>query len=118
MKVSSKKNKGRRLQTWIKGKLIEILDINPEDIESRSMGAKGEDIILSSSARKKFPFSVEAKNQERINLWRAMEQARQNSGRWIPLVIIKRNHSRPLAVIDAEQFFNLLRSKNDKIDIQ
>ena len=71
--------------------LIERLEIHEEDIESRSMGAGGEDLIMSRAAREKFPFSIECKNQEKMNVWSAMEQARANSGDYVPLVIIKKN---------------------------
>ena len=55
MKTSSAKAKGRRLQQWFRDLLIEKLDVHPEDIESRSMGAGGEDLIMARAARKKFP---------------------------------------------------------------
>ena len=66
MKTSSAKAKGRKLQQWFRNLLIEKLDVHPEDIESRSMGAGGEDLIMARAARKKFPYSIECKNQEAI----------------------------------------------------
>ena len=39
MKPQSRKQKGRKFQQWVRDLLIEKLDIHPEDIESRSMGA-------------------------------------------------------------------------------
>ena len=64
MRPQSAKAKGRRLQQWVRDKLIESLDIHPEDIESRSMGAGGEDLIMARAARSKFPHSIECKNVE------------------------------------------------------
>ena len=58
MKTSSAKAKGRRLQQKFMQLLIEKLEIDPEDIESRSMGAGGEDLIMSKAARQKFPLTV------------------------------------------------------------
>ena len=52
MKAQSAKAKGRRLQQWVRDQLIEQLDVHPEDIESRSMGAGGEDLIMARAARK------------------------------------------------------------------
>ena len=63
MKVQSAKAKGRNLQKWTRERLIEELEIHVEDIESRSMGASGEDLIMARAARKKFPYSIECKNQ-------------------------------------------------------
>ena len=115
MKTSSAKAKGRRLQQKFMQLLIEKLEIDPEDIESRSMGAGGEDLIMSKAARNKFPFSVECKNQERLNIWSAWEQANSNRGIYEPIVVIKRNGTAPLVVLDAENFLDMIRDfNNDK----
>ena len=107
MRTQSKKAKGRRLQQWVRDLLIEKLEVHPEDIESRSMGAGGEDLIMSRSAREKFPYSVECKNQERLNIWKSYEQAQQNSGNYEPIVVIKRNNVKPLVLVDADYFVEL-----------
>ena len=116
MKTSSAKAKGRRLQQKFMELLIEKLKIDPEDIESRSMGAGGEDLIMSRAARHKFPYSVECKNQERVNIWQAWEQANGNKGIYEPLVVIKKNGVRPLVVLDAENFLDMIKdyNKNEK----
>ena len=116
MKTSSAKAKGRRLQQKFMELLIEKLKIDPEDIESRSMGAGGEDLIMSRAARHKFPYSVECKNQERLNIWQAWEQANGNKGIYEPLVVIKKNGVRPLVVLDAENFLDMIKdyNKNEK----
>ena len=107
MNTSSKKAKGRRLQKWFRELLIEKLSIHEEDIESRSMGAGGEDLIMARSARERFPYSIECKNQEKINLWEASKQACDNSGKYEPIVVLKRNNHKPLVIIDAESFVKL-----------
>ena len=111
MKTQSAKAKGRRFQQWVRDQLIEQLNVHPEDIESRSMGAGGEDLIMARAARAKFPYSIECKNQESVNVWKSYEQAVENSGNYEPIVIIKRNKSKPLVLIDAEHFVSLLKSK-------
>ena len=107
MKTSSAKAKGRRLQQWFRDLLIEKLNVHPEDIESRSMGAGGEDLIMARAARKKFPYSIECKNQEKVNIWDAYEQAEENSKNYEPIVVLKRNNTKPLVLIDADYFVNL-----------
>jgi hypothetical protein len=104
MKAQSAKAKGRRLQQWVRNQLIEQLDVHPEDIESRSMGAGGEDLIMARAARQKFPYSIECKNVEKLNVWEAYEQAKANAGDYEPMVIMKKNGKKPLAIIDAEYF--------------
>jgi len=70
------------------------------------MGAAGEDIMLSPNARESFPYSIECKNTERTNIWKSYSQACANSGVHEPLLIVKRNNHKPLAVVDAEHFIN------------
>ena len=113
MKTQSAKAKGRRLQQWFRDLLIEKLNIHPEDIESRSMGAGGEDLIMARAAREKFPYSVECKNQEKINLWESYNQAQQNSKNHEPVVILKRNNFKPLILVDAEYFVKLHQDVSD-----
>ena len=115
MKTQSRKAKGRRLQQQFMQLLIEKLDIDPEDIESRSMGAHGEDLIMSKAARNKFPFSVECKNQERMNIWSAWDQANNNKGLYDPIVVIKRNGTNPLVVLDAENFLEYVKEFNSNV---
>ena len=107
MKTSSAKAKGRRFQQWVRDQLIEQLEVHPEDVESRSMGAGGEDLIMARAAREKFPYSIESKNQESLNVWKSYEQAESNSGDYEPVLFIKRNNQKPLVVVDAEYFVKL-----------
>ena len=107
MRPQSAKAKGRRLQQQFRELLIEELGIHPEDIESRSMGAGGEDLIMARAAREKFPYSIECKNQEKLNLWESYKQATENSKDYEPIVVIKKNNHKKLVIVDAEYFVKL-----------
>jgi len=114
MKPQSAKGKGRRLQQWVRDLILETWDqLEPDDVRSTSMGAGGEDLQLSPAARRKFNFSVECKNTERLNVWSAYEQAEANSGKHEPLLVMKKNRKKPLVVIDAETFMKLVEKSND-----
>ncbi len=114
MSTATRKAKGRRLQQQFRTLLIEKLDIDPEDVESRSMGSAGEDLIMSKAARNKFPFSIEAKNQESLNVWAAWDQAKKNSGIYEPILVIKKNGVPPKVVVDADTFLDLVKEFNKK----
>ena len=114
MKPQSAKAKGRRLQQWLRSLLLRELKISPADVESRSMGAPGEDLMLSQAARELWPYSVECKNTESLNVWAAWKQACANAGEHEPLLIIKRNRAPPLAVVDALHFVKLSTGENDE----
>ena len=107
MKTSSAKAKGRNLQKWVVSQLVEHLGANPEDIESRPMGSSGEDVIMGVQTRELFPYSIECKNQEKVNVWQAYAQAIDNSGDYEPVCFIKRNNHKPLVIVDAEYFVEL-----------
>ena len=109
MKTQSKKSKGRRLQKWVREQLIEKLNIHEEDIESRSMGAGGEDLIMARAARLNFPYSIECKNVEKLNVWEAYKQAKENSKDHEPIVVMKKNNHKPLIVVDAEHFVQIYK---------
>lgn len=74
------------------------------------MGAGGEDVQLSPAARRLFPYSVECKNLAKIAVFNYYEQSQTNAGDYEPLVVIKQNRSRPLAVIDFEHFMELVKN--------
>jgi hypothetical protein len=109
MKPRSAKNKGKRLQNKIRDLILEKFDsLEPDDVRSITMGDSGEDILLSPAARRIFPFSVECKNQEKLNIWSALEQADENSGKHTPLVVFKRNRTKTYAVLEFDKLLELL----------
>ena len=109
MKPRSAKNKGKRLQNDVRDLILEKFDtLEPDDVRSITMGDSGEDILLSPAARKLFPFSVECKNQEKLNIWSSLEQAENNSGNHTPLVIFKRNRTKAYAVLEFDKLLELL----------
>ena len=99
------------MQKWFRDVLIEHLSIDEEDIESRSMGAGGEDLIMARAARSKFPCSIECKNQEKVNVWESYKQAESNCKDYEPIVVLKRNKHKPLVLVDAEYFVKLYKEK-------
>ena len=109
MKPRSAKNKGKRLQNKIRDLILEKFNsLESDDVRSITMGDSGEDILLSPAARRLFPFSVECKNQEKLNIWSALEQAEENSGDHVPLVIFKRNRTKTYAVLEFDKLLELL----------
>ena len=122
MKIKSAKAKGRNLQNLVRDKLREIFidnwtkvpRIEYDDIKSQTMGMGGEDIVLSPSAKKLIPYSFECKNTERLNLWKSLQQCEDNSEDRKPVLIIKRNRSKVYAVIEFDNFLNMIGGSNGK----
>tara|TARA_B110000046_G_scaffold171046_1_gene191490 strand:- start:25 stop:513 length:489 start_codon:yes stop_codon:yes gene_type:complete len=118
MRTQSCKAKGRRLQQLIARDLLAMYPhLTEDDIRSTSMGAPGEDIQLSQAAQQTIPFSFEAKNQERVNIWAAIEQALGNTRKTrTPCVVIKKNNVKPFAVVPWETLLSLLAGRRTAVD--
>ncbi len=111
MKAQSAKAKGRKLQQAVRDVILATFPkLEPDDVRSTSMGAGGEDVQLSPAARKVFPYSVECKNLAKIAVFNYYEQA-TGHGDYEPLVVIKQNRSKPLAVVDLDHFMALVRKQ-------
>ena len=113
MKSRSAKNKGKRLQNNVRDLILEKFNqLEPDDVRSITMGDSGEDILLSPAARRLFPYSVECKNQEKLNIWSSLEQAEENSGDYPPVLIFKRNRSKTYVTIELEEFMKLIDDRS------
>ena len=109
MKPRSAKNKGKRLQNQVRDLILEKFNsLESDDVRSITMGESGEDILLSPAARKLFPFSVECKNQEKLNIWKSLEQSETNSGKHTPIVIFKRNRTKTYVALEFDKLLELL----------
>lgn len=106
----SRKGKGREFQKKISQLIRSYFNFPDEDAVSTAMGQQGCDIKLSNAARKQFPYGVECKCTESINIWKAWEQATVNAKKedLRPLLFVKKNYKDPIMVIDAELGLKLL----------
>lgn len=108
MKTSSAKAKGRNLQKLVVGKILALFpQLEPDDVKSTSMGASGEDVQLSPAARRLIPISIECKAQEKVSVWASYDQAHSNAKNQEPVLVIRRNRSKPLAVVCLDYFLGL-----------
>jgi hypothetical protein len=121
VRPQSAKAKGRRLQQELRDALLAAFpSLEPDDIRSTSMGASGEDLLLSPAARKLWPFYTECKNVEALNVWKAFEQARQGAVRLgekrevflVPLLVARRNNTLPIAVVPLSYLIELQKRAN------
>jgi two-component SAPR family response regulator len=109
IKTSSKKSKGRRLQQHTAKRILETFGLPESDVKSLPMGSQGEDVWISQKARDLFPFSIECKNVEKLNVWAAFDQAKANAGQHFPLLVHSRNRSDVLATLRFDDLLELVR---------
>lgn len=115
MKPQSAKAKGRNLQKHVVNCILRYFPtLLPDDCSSRSMGAAGEDILLSPAARKCLPISIECKSKAAFAVYKDYAQAQANSGVHVPVLVIKGNKQKPLAVVDLEHYFELWQKVNGR----
>ena len=69
----------------------------------------GEDIVLSPAAKKAIRYSFECKNQERLNLWKSLEQAESNCEDRTPVLVFKRNRSKTYVALEFDHFIELIK---------
>lgn len=117
--VASAKAKGRNLQQWVCKRISEItgLPYNQQDdgceIHSREMGQQGTDIVLRGTALKRFPFSVECKASESLNLKDTVDQAKSNTYAGTDWIIVhnKKAISDTLVIMSWDTFEKLVKER-------
>lgn len=116
MRPQSAKAKGRNAQKLVRDELLGWAGhLTQNDIRSTSMGAAGVDILMSEAALKYYPFAIEVKCQESLNIWSALEQAETNrpsnsdyAQELFPLLCFKRNRSDMYIAMKLEDLMKLM----------
>ena len=114
MSTRARKAKGRALQNLVVTKLylaadkvIAVPTLGKGDIKGAIMGETGADIKFSPAAKEVFPLNIECKNQEKYkSIYDAYNQCLEHEGNYEPIVIIKMNTKRPLAIVDLDYFLD------------
>jgi len=116
MKTRSRKNKGVRLQNYVREQIIKTFGLEESEVKPAIMGESGVDIHLSSKAKSFFPFSIECKNQERWNIPLFWKQAVTNAedGTY-PLLVVKKNRHEALAVLRFEDFLQVIKDVKKEV---
>lgn len=120
IKVSSAKGKGRNLQKLICEKISKITGFpyNQQDddclIHSREMGQAGVDIILRGAAKIMFPFAIECKSTEQLNLVETIKQAKNNTEKGIDWLIVHKRKAikNPVVIMNWNTFEELQEGDN------
>lgn len=111
MQIKSAKAKGRLFQNLIRSYLIFWLCLTDEDVTTAIMGEKGADIKIVLSKRFMFNYKIECKAQKKgfSAVYKALEQCKNHPGDEEPLLFIKQDRQKPLAILDAEYFIKEYR---------
>jgi len=110
MRTSSCKAKGRRACQEFQQLILRWFpDLTQKDVRVTPSGVTGADIQLSQAAEKVFPYAIEVKNQEKLNIWQSLDQTQRHSDglELKPLLAFRRNRSELYVALKAEHFFEL-----------
>jgi len=117
--VASRKGKGRKLQQFVCQEISELIGTfyNQQNdqclIHSREMGISGIDVVLRGNALREFPFSVEAKCSEGLNLLETYNQTLSNRVDGTDWMIVHQRKSIPetLCIISWDTFKKLFKKE-------
>jgi len=110
MKQTSRRAKGKKLQKILRDKLLKAFPhLHPIDIRVAKSGENGEDLKLSRIARRLIPYQWECKNQEKFKTIYSFWDQSVRHGKYEPVLVVKQNSRRSLAVIDLDQFIDLIK---------
>jgi hypothetical protein len=120
MKPQSCKQKGRKFQQEIAQSIKDTFPVlRDNDVKSVSMGAGGEDIVMSPLAEELFHYSIECKCVEKLNVMNAIEQAVANTVRGkTPVLAMRKNRTKPYAVVRWDHFMELARMARELHTLQ
>lgn len=111
LKPQSAKAKGRNLQQFLRDSMLKIgmfYGLEPGDIESRSMGANGVDVMLSPAAQKVFGnVAIECKNQESLNVPSVFYEHSKKYPDRVAWLVTKKNHKEPLVTLRLADFLGI-----------
>lgn len=81
------------------------------DIESRGMGQSGTDVVFSNAAIQHFPFDIECKNCEVLNVFKIFwgHDQTHSKSKNTKLLVHSRNHSEPLVTMKFSDFGAIIK---------
>lgn len=119
MNIRSAKAKGRRCAADVKNLLLEFsnLILHEDDIKVTPASVPGPDLWLSPATQVLYPFVIECKNVEKLNIWEALTQCEShlstlNRIRY-PVLFFKRNRSELYVALKARDFIKLMCGKKE-----
>ena len=113
--VKARKAKARGVQNTVRDDVRAMYYLSEHDVKAAQMGSKGVDLQLSTEARRHFPFAVECKAQNALNIWDSLEQvegyAKEDKSNPIPLLVFKRDRSEVYVALKWSDFKKILADR-------
>ena len=112
MKTKSAKAKGRKASSAFVSEILKAFpQLKRDDLSITGSGENGVDVRLSPRAVEVvgMDLALEMKNQERLPLWKALEQAKKNArGDQVPMLVFMRNREDLHVAFELKHFISLV----------
>ena len=99
---------GRGLEKLLVDKLRDATGLDEDHIKAVAASISGEDIHLSKVARATLGASFECKARAKISVYEWFEQCTRNAGEHTPVLVVKGDRKKPLAILDLDTLIQLL----------
>jgi len=63
-------------------------------------------------------FVIECKKQESLNIWKCLEQSRQQAGSKMEMLVFSRNNTRTYAAMQLEDLLNVIKELEDLAELR
>lgn len=109
----SSKAKGRQVVIKVRDLLRDCLGIPEQSMVVKATSMPGVDLYIDPAARALFPYAIECKGVEALNIWQAIAQAdAQATEVSLPAIVFFKRAKSPLYVaLDASVFLSLLKPR-------
>lgn len=117
----SSKAKGRAACLIVAAMIREALGLDEADVFVKATSQVGVDLHLSPRALAVFPYGIEVKGAESLNVWKALAQAGANADGRSPILFFKRARTEMFVALRAADFLQVLRdvcARRNQIDPQ
>ena len=111
MNAKYNSRKGRKLAKLVADKILKTFrpNLKKSDVQVAGIGVNGPDVCLSKNGSRLCPFQFEAKSQNRMKtIYKWKKQSEKNTN-LDGVLVIRMNGKKPLAVIDMDLFFDLIK---------
>lgn len=119
MDIKSAKAKGARLVKELREALLNTFQdrLAPGDICVVAANLNGPDLYLSPKAREFLNMQFECKNQERLQLWKSIDQSEKHCQPGeIPILCFRRNREEPKVALPLHAFLTILKDAKRELE--
>lgn len=112
------KAKGRTAVLAVACQLREAFNLDEGDVFVKATSQLGCDLHLSPLTEQHFPFSIEVKNQEALNIWAALRQAEENATPERPAILFfKRANTAMYVALRVDHFLRELQWRKNLLPL-